>query len=59
MGHDSEPAKKGLFGYEGEGFDMDGEDSPESEPRERSAARGWNIGREDDRPASPPETPGD
>jgi hypothetical protein len=44
---------RGMFGYEGEGF----EEIPES-PREHSVevdpARGWNIGSADDRGESRP-----
>ena len=43
-----ETPNRGMFGYEGEGFDFETE--PEEKPRERSAERGWNIGREDDAP---------
>jgi len=39
---------RGKFGYEGEGFD----EEPRAPERDfdPSAARGWNIGREDNRP---------
>jgi hypothetical protein len=40
--------QRGKFGYEGEGFD----DEPRAPERDfdPSAARGWNIGREDNQP---------
>ena len=52
MAENEESPTKGLFGYEGEGFDIDGEDAPDTKPRDRSAERGWNIGREDDAPST-------
>ena len=46
MGRDEETPNRGMFGYEGEGFDF--EDDPR--PRARAGDRGWNIGRQDDSP---------
>jgi hypothetical protein len=44
-------ANRGMFGYEGEGFDYVNED----EVRKGQPHEGWNIGREDnaDAPAEP------
>ena len=52
MENEAESPKKGLFGYEGEGFDeaFEGDAPPEPASGERAAGRGWNIGREDDAP---------
>ena len=49
MNSDDTP-KRGAFGYEGEGFEH--ENVPEEQPRDHSAERGWNIGREDGEPES-------
>ena len=38
-------SNRGMFGYEGEGFDLGGDDFS------RRADRGWNIGSDDDRPS--------
>lgn len=59
MRRDEETPNRGIFGYEGEGFDSDTTNGPKSEPRERSASRGWNIGRDDDAPRSPADEDSD
>ncbi len=44
-------ANRGMFGYEGEGFDQVNED----EVRRGHPHEGWNIGRKDDAPTGSDE----